>query len=152
MNRSIIPVLHKCASLDPRLSGGLQGAAIGAAGGVGLQLLRRLFQSDEDEAENGSPSLLNGLLYGGLLGGGAGAGLGYLAMPGEHALQSHEIPHQGAGWEPPSAAALRDWKNPRLQAMLRTPESSWTAQGPESLRQVLQVAPSHPPFRNARNY
>lgn len=49
-----------------------RGTAIGALGGVGVQALRRVDEPDPKK----KPSLLNGLLMGGLLGAGAGGAVG----------------------------------------------------------------------------
>lgn len=95
----------KQAAVDPRLSAALQGGMLGAAGGGTIQLLRRLFQSKRDEEENGSPSILNGLLLGGL--GGAGLGYGLGGMGGQ------EAPAIWGGAPPPG---LADAAFPRQKA------------------------------------
>lgn len=76
-------------------------ALVGAGGGGLVQLLRKMTQSKRDEEENGSPSILAGMLGGGLLGGGLGAGYRYLNQQ-----------QQGNPWRdpqpgPPAASAMR---------------------------------------------
>lgn len=88
------------SSVNPAIMGALAGA-----GGLGLvQLLRKAMQSKRDEEENGSPSILNGLLLGGLLGGGAGYGLHHLA----------------GGQSPAAAAAAPRMPTPNADAMMRS--------------------------------
>lgn len=64
-------------AMDPRLQAAIDLGLIGGIGGLGIQGLRKLFQSKQDEEENGSPSLLKGLLMGGALGAAGGAGLAH---------------------------------------------------------------------------
>lgn len=63
---------------DKRFQNAVTGGLMGAAGGGTIQLLRRLFQSKRDAEEEGEPSILKGMLLGGLGGAGLGAGLTHL--------------------------------------------------------------------------
>jgi len=66
--------------IDPRILAALVGGGGGALAGGGIQALRKMFQSKRDEEENGSPSILNGMMLGGLGGAGLGAGLQHMGM------------------------------------------------------------------------
>lgn len=60
----------------PNFSNALPGALIGALSLGGIQGIRRLFASERDKRNGTAPSILNGLLLGGL-----GGGLGGMALP-----------------------------------------------------------------------
>jgi hypothetical protein len=72
--------LVKRATTDPRILAALLGGGVGAAGGGMVQLVRKLLQSRRDAEENGSPSILRGMLMGGLGGAALGAGAEHLAQ------------------------------------------------------------------------
>lgn len=59
---------------DPRVSAAIQGGLLGAGGGALVQVLRRMLQTKQEQEEEGSPSILKGMLMGGLGGAGLGAG------------------------------------------------------------------------------
>lgn len=61
---------------DPRIIAAVRGGLVGAGVGGLTQMLRSMFQSRRDEEENGSPSIMKGMLMGGL----GGAGLNAAAM------------------------------------------------------------------------
>ena len=63
---------------DPALMGGLVGAGVGGV----TQLVRKMFQSKRDAEENGAPSVMKGMLLGGLGGAGIGAGAHYMNNQG----------------------------------------------------------------------
>jgi hypothetical protein len=63
------------APINPRILAAILGGGAGALGGGAIQGVRKLMQSKRDEEENGSPSILKGMLLGGLGGAGVGAGL-----------------------------------------------------------------------------
>ncbi len=80
--------LVKCAAgevapnspeMDPRILAALLGGGVGAVGGGMVQLVRKLLQSRRDEEENGAPSIMRGILTGGLGGAALGAGAEHLA-------------------------------------------------------------------------
>lgn len=75
---NISTYIYKRASTDPRLLAALQGALVGGAGGAVVQGIRKLMQSRREEEEEGSPSILKGMLVGGGLGAMGGAGLEHL--------------------------------------------------------------------------
>ena len=66
-------LMLKQAEINPQLLAALVGGGAGALAGGAVQGVRKLTQSPEDEERNGSPSVLKGMLLGGL----GGAGLGY---------------------------------------------------------------------------
>lgn len=105
----------KKAEMDARLQSALLLGGLGGLGGLGIQGIRRLFQSDRDREENGAPSMLNGLLLGGLLGAGAGGGLAHLGGlhlpegPSQEALAARNPGADiasNAGFKRPTAAQL----------------------------------------------
>jgi len=114
--------------LAPALAGGVAGAGVGGV----VQLVRKLMQSRRDEEENGSPSILNGMLAGGLGGAGLGAGLQYMGQGGQGpgpgtlpALRQHLMardggagPHAQRDLTPlPSSNTLQDTATPVMRPM-----------------------------------
>lgn len=68
-------MVKTAANVDPNVLAALQGGVVGAGAGALVQGVRKLLQSRRDEEENGSPSILKGMLVGGGLGAVGGYGL-----------------------------------------------------------------------------
>lgn len=91
-------LMLKQASLNPQLLAALVGGGAGALAGGAVQGVRKLTQSRDDEERDGSPSVLKGMLLGGL--GGAGLGYGAERMLGAGAGPSGQA---GIPLRPPEA-------------------------------------------------
>lgn len=76
------------APIDSRILAAILGGGAGALGGGAIQGIRKLMQSKEDERREGSPSILKGMLLGGLGGAGLGAGLEHWNQSGAPAPMS----------------------------------------------------------------
>lgn len=94
-------LLGKQGSVSP-WDAALRLGLLGAGGGLAFQGLRKLMQSKRDEEEEGSPSLLKGMLLGGLLGAGGGAGIAHLLNRGQAPDSPPEM--LGAGHDVAGAA------------------------------------------------
>jgi hypothetical protein len=93
--------LVKRADMDPRMQSALHYGLLGAGAGGLVQLVRKMLQSRRDEEEEGSPSLLKGMLLGGLGGAGFGAftgGGGTPSAPADtlHAYSKYPAPQLAA--------------------------------------------------------
>lgn len=87
----------KQASLN--FSQALPPALIGALAGGGIQGIRRLFASDRDKRQGRAPSILNGMLLGGVLGGGANLGA-QAVLPGLLQNLREKLYMRGTGSKP----------------------------------------------------
>ena len=115
--------------INPRILAALVGGGGGALAGGGIQALRKMFQSKRDEEENGSPSILNGMLLGGLGGAGLGAGLQHMNMQGMGKDKLNALGKQtmqaGRAGAPSSLPTLRAAEAPAAPS-IKVPETLQT--------------------------
>ncbi len=118
---------EKKNSISP-MDAALRLGLLGAGGGLAFQGIRKLLQSKQEEEEEGSPSLLKGLLLGGLLGAGAGGGL------------AHWI-NRGFKESPPQAMALGNDVAAAAPSSYELPAESLQAAMTQASPQVIRNAP-----------
>lgn len=80
-------MVKTASTMDPNVLAALQGGVVGAGAGALIQGIRKLMQSRRDAEEEGSPSILKGMLVGGGLGAAGGYGLRNMLM---HAMEKQE--------------------------------------------------------------
>lgn len=115
VKRAADAVAPNSPEMDPRILAALLGGGVGAVGGGMVQLVRKLLQSRRDEEENGAPSIMRGILTGGLGGAALGAGAEHLARgaaaanevrsPAEAQPRYSLAGASGFGGPPPTPAA-----------------------------------------------
>ncbi len=113
---------------------------LGAGGGLAFQGIRKLLQSKKEEEEEGSPSLLKGLLLGGLLGAGAGGGLAHWM-------------NRGFKESPPQAMALGNDVAAAAPSSYELPaeslQAAMTQASPQVTRNASPIGPKVDALRDA---